>query len=67
MKATIYFAFERSTKNTHRYIELDRDLRAPADSDVALVGTLYVKKRAFPGTIPSKVLRVEIEGIEKVQ
>lgn len=44
---TINFSFERATKNTYRFHE---------ESDNPIIGTLYVKKSAFPNGQPSKLL-----------
>ena len=47
------FEFERETKNTARFQEV------PAKGEPKLIGTLYVQKWAFNGTIPAK-LQLEI-------
>ena len=48
MTHTIEFEYEKSTKNTHVYSEV-QTLTSPL-----LIGTIYVKKVAFQGT-PDKV------------
>lgn len=62
MRHVLTFAFEKSTKNTHRFSELDAG-GAPADQTGAIVGSLYVKRSAFPTAEPPKSLTVTIESL----
>lgn len=49
------FSFERETKNTIRYQELD-DLGQPhEDLRDAIVGTVYIKKRALGAPPPQQL------------
>lgn len=50
---TLQFAFERSTKNTHRYAEI---VKGGGD---AVVGVLYIKKAAMK-ELPSPEITVTI-------
>jgi hypothetical protein len=50
--------FERSTKNTFRFME---DLKDPTSTPI--IGTLYVQKAAFAGKSPQKIkVIIESEG-----
>jgi hypothetical protein len=57
---TAYFKLERETKNAARYFETAKaNADEPAD-DAAKVGTLYVRKSAFGGDLPPRLV-VKIE------
>jgi hypothetical protein len=49
------FVFDRETKNTYRFCEVN-SIGTPKDATTAIVGTLYVKKSAFGnGNPPAKL------------
>ena len=52
----ISLVYEKSTKGTHVFV--DR-------SDTAVVPTLYVRKQAFAGAEPPKVITVVIDDVSK--
>jgi hypothetical protein len=54
MLITLQLELERKTKRALRYRELD-DGGAPIKSDLAHVGTVYVRKSAFNGEEPKKI------------
>lgn len=53
MKLT--FEFERATKNTFRFFELN-EAGEKADTDEYMVGTLYVQKAMFDGRQPETIV-----------
>ena len=61
MKVQLEFVFDRETKRTYRFMETDANGRL-LDIAEAVCGTMYVKKSAFEGDEPPKVLKVTIEG-----
>jgi hypothetical protein len=48
------FEFEKSTKNTHRFTEVD-------NGEAPKIGTLYVKKYCFTESVPPKKIKVTVE------
>ena len=61
----LYFKFDRETKRTYRFQEVGFDLDngedyVTVDPDVALIGTLYVKKAHFARR--PAIIAVTIDG-----
>ncbi len=52
--ATVFFAFEKSTKGSHRFKEVDSDNK-PLDYTELAIGTLYIKKSFFGDTAPKSI------------
>lgn len=48
---TVEFEFDRDTKNTRRFAEVGNN----AGGETDLIGTLYVQKAAFSGTLPESI------------
>jgi hypothetical protein len=46
---TIHFSFEKSTKNTHKFEEVEQPGQAK------IIGSLYVQKHAFNGSVPKNI------------
>ena len=53
-KFTAQFLFEKTTKNTVRYMEI------PQEGKTAFIGTLYVQKSALPAELP-KFIEVDVK------
>jgi hypothetical protein len=51
---TAQFLFEKTTKNTVRYMEI------PQEGKTAFIGTLYVQKSALPAELP-KFIEVDVK------
>jgi len=63
VKHTLLFKLERETKGALRYQEIERDGRPvsiDSPADVRMIGTLYVRKVAYPEETP-KSLTVTVE------
>lgn len=54
---TATFVFEKSTKGTHKFMEVD-DQSVPARN---LTGGIYIVKDVFGGKEPPKEIRVTVE------
>lgn len=48
------FSYERSTKNTHVFVE-------DQDSGGTMCGTIYIQKMVFPDQVPAKI-KVTVES-----
>ena len=49
---TVRFELERETKGAIRYMEVDEDQEA-VEGDAKVIGTLYIRKTAFKGKVPT--------------
>ena len=54
------FILEKDTKNALRYQEVDENGTAWSTSDGAPIGTLYVRKSAFPPNNPPPAINVTV-------
>lgn len=54
MAIKVTFKLDRETKNTYRFQEIDAAGK-PLEIIDAVIGTIYVKKRAFGGNPPANI------------
>ena len=66
-RVKVKFVIERETKGAVRYMEVDEKGEARDNMHpLAVVGTLYVRKAALDGQIPS-TLQVTIEQVRNIE
>lgn len=56
MTKLVRFILERETKGALRYQEVDEHGHAIDGADVYTVGTLYLRKHAFPAPFPQAIV-----------